>query len=608
MTTAQALLTVKAHRGDCKTLLAYSLPNDRTARLAGFTIICQPPGVAPYYLYNTLQFEHPERHAQVADEPAYSSVNAPLHKFRWVHVPASFHGTLTPITGIYKYTVVPRYFDEQGHMKTMDSTLGTSVEVEVGPFSKNRVKLGFTRGYTQSQAFAHRFGLKAKIQPFRRELLFDTSQQAGTTPKGDPYTYAEAYDWLGYTARQRIFEFLDEVIADRKQYLAVFAYDLNEPDICKRLLQLAGQGRVRIILDNAGLHHSAATPKMEDRFEQAFSAGCIAPAQIKRGRFSSFAHDKVFISFNQQQALKVLTGSSNFSVTGLYINSNHVLVFEDGGVAQQYGEIFEAVWAGDVNRNAYLATPFATLKYEAPAGALPGTCISFAPHTPGVAKRILQEVVTRVEQEGTRAGGQASVLFAVMDLGAGASPVYDALMALNANKDVISYGVSDNKDHIALYEPGKPTGVLVTGKPGATLLPRPFDQVPNVVGIGHQIHHKFVVCGFNTPDAVVYCGSSNLVTSGEEKNGDNLLTIRDEEVATVFAIEALSLVDHFQFMDRMAKKSPTDPLLEKLPTDKQKAAAGAGWFLSTSDAWTRPYFDANDLRARDRKLFSGVAV
>ncbi|MRW89103.1 hypothetical protein GJ699_03805 [Duganella sp. FT80W] len=599
-------LTVTAHRGDCKTLLAYSLPENLAAGLAGFTIICQPEGVAPYYLYNTLQFEHPDQHAQVAIEPAYSSVNAPLHKFRWLHVPGSFHGAPTPVFGTYKYTVVPRYFDPQEHLKPLDTTLGSSVEVYVGPFTKDGLQLGFTRGYTQSQAFVHHFGSKARIQPTGRDLLYDTTQQAGTSPEGQPYTYAEAYDWLGFTARDRIFAFLDEVIADPKQYLQVFAYDLNEPDVCKRLLQLAGEGRVRIILDNAGLHHSVATPKMEDRFEQAFNAVTKGAAQIKRGHFGSFAHDKVFVSFTAEKALKVLTGSTNFSTTGLYVNSNHILVLDDSDVAQTYGDMFEAVWATDVKLAAYVKTPFSTLEYDVPTTALPPTRISFAPHAPAVAQQILQDIVTRVEEEGTRTGGNASVLFAVMDIGVGASPVYDALKTLNANPKVVSFGISDDSQHIALYEPGQPTGLLVTGKPGQTLLPPPFDQVPNVVGIGHQIHHKFVVCGFNTPEAVVYCGSSNLVSSGEEKNGDNLLTIRDTEVATVFAIEALGLVDHFQFMDRMTKKSDAAKPLDKLPANKQKAAKQVGWFLSTTDVWTKPYFKEDDFRARDRKLFSGA--
>jgi hypothetical protein len=101
-----------------------------------------------------------------------------------------------------------------------------------------------------------------------------------------------------------------------------------------------------------------------------------------------------------------------------------------------------------------------------------------------------------------------------------------------------------------LYPVGKTTGVLVTGKPVNTQLPPPFDQVRNIGGVGHQIHHKFVVCGFNGPDPVVYCGSSNLALGGEQQNGDNLLAIHDGDVATVFALEALALVDHFNTLPR----------------------------------------------------------
>jgi hypothetical protein len=73
-----------------------------------------------------------------------------------------------------------------------------------------------------------------------------------------------------------------------------------------------------------------------------------------------------------------------------------------------------------------------------------------------------------------------------------------------------------------LYEPSSEEGVLVTVKPNAVHLPPPFDMETNIC-LGHQVQHKFVVCGFNTPDAVVYCGSSKLALGGEKVNGDNLI-------------------------------------------------------------------------------------
>ncbi|HEX8110943.1 MAG TPA: hypothetical protein VF516_24590, partial [Kofleriaceae bacterium] len=196
-----------------------------------------------------------------------------------------------------------------------------------------------------------------------------------------------------------------------------------------------------------------------------------------------------------------------------------------------------------------------------------------------------------------------SVLFAVMELDRLSGPVFPALQALHADQRVFSYGISDTPRGIQLYAPGKKTGVLVTGKPVGTQLPPPFCQVPSL-GFDHQIHHKFIVCGFNGADPVVYCGSSNLADSSETQNGDNLLAIHDRSVALVFAIEALGLVDHFDFLDRCATRKPGDrAAAHTAPASKRRAAAEAGWFLSTTDQWARPYFDPRDLRCADRILF-----
>ena len=113
-------------------------------------------------------------------------------------------------------------------------------------------------------------------------------------------------------------------------HLDVFAYDLNEPDVIQLLLKLAGQGTIRIILDNAALHHSTSKPTAgrSVRTSNSLKAAKGKPA-ILRGKFGRYSHDKVFIVSKSGNAVKVMTGSTNFSVTGLYVNSNHVIVFND---------------------------------------------------------------------------------------------------------------------------------------------------------------------------------------------------------------------------------------------------------------------------------------
>jgi phosphatidylserine/phosphatidylglycerophosphate/cardiolipin synthase-like enzyme len=599
-TTKTAALTAAAYVGDGKTLLAFNLSKRRARNLAGFTIECRPHGRRPYYLQNTLRFEQPGRHAQDASEPPTSSINAPYHRFRWVHVPGSVHQGLRPFYGPYTYVVTPRYFDDHGSLLPLEPSSSVPIDVDVRPFTTSWIELGFTRGYIQSQAFVNNFGLKALIRPENDELLFDSSQPAGTNAAGTQYTYAQEYEWLGFTARQKIFDLVGEVLANQDLRLDMFAYDLNEPDLIRLLLELAEQGRIRVLLDDAALHHSASKPKPEDRFERLFRAAARAPAEIRRGHFGRYAHDKVLIVSDAAGATKVLTGSTNFSVTGLYVNSNHVLVF-NGGIGAEYAELFEAVWNGNAKLGAYLRSPLAGETFSTASATMPPVKITFAPHSQAFASEILDGIAARIERESTKGRTVGSVLFAVMAIDRGESPVYKILNAVHSDERIFSYGVSDSPDGIALYAPGRKTGVLVTGKPVRTRLPRPFSQVPNV-GAGHQIHHKFVVCGFNGSDPVVFCGSSNLALGGEELNGDNLLEIHDSGVATAFAIEALALVDHFQFLDRLARgpRSRNTPP----PGSKKDAAASAGWFLSTSDRWVEPYFDPNDLRSVDRRLFA----
>jgi phosphatidylserine/phosphatidylglycerophosphate/cardiolipin synthase-like enzyme len=600
--------SVKAYKGDAKTLLAFNLDQAGTKNLAGFTIECTPAGQPPYYLYNQLQFEAPADHAQDQKEPPNSSINAPIHKFRWIHVPGSAHQGRHPFMGKYTYTVTPRYFDAKNSLLPLDKSLSVSVDTDVVPFAKGNLRLGFARGFTQSQAFVHHFGKNALIHPRTKDLLFDTSQLSGANSQGEKYTFSEEYDWLGFTARERIFELLNEVLQDASLNLDMFAYDLNEPDLMKTVLKLAEQGRVRVILDNAPLHHDAKGSKAEDQFEKEFTKAKKGNAAIKRGKFGRYAHDKVLIVSNAQGPLRVLTGSTNFSVTGIYVNSNHVLVFDEKEVAEVYAKVFNESWNDKVKKAAFQASDLATGVFTSAAHSIPPTNITFSPHSAADAAKVLDGVVKRIAAEGAKKTN-GSVLFAVMQIDKGTSPVYQALNDIHQNASIFSFGISDSPQGICLYKPGTKTGLLVSGKPAGTVLPPPFDQVPGV-GLGHQVHHKFVVCGFNQPDAVVYCGSSNLANGGEEANGDNLLAIHDADVATVFAIEALSLVDHFHFLDNYATggkgstashKKGAKPI--KPSASPNHAAVSAGWFVSTDGRWTQPYFDPKDLKCADRILF-----
>ena len=60
--------------------------------------------------------------------------------------------------------------------------------------------------------------------------------------------------------------------------------------------------------------------------------------------FGRQQHNKVLIVRRNGQPIRVLTGSTNFSLRGLYIQANNALVFDDDSVAAKFGELFDAYW------------------------------------------------------------------------------------------------------------------------------------------------------------------------------------------------------------------------------------------------------------------------
>jgi len=304
------------------------------------------------------------------------------------------HQGLKPFMGDYTYTVTPRYFDGKASMLPLDGKLSASVTITVDSFTKGNLTLGFTRGYTQSQAFVHHFGRDAAIKPKDAKLQFDTSKVSGKNAAGETYTFAEEYEWLGFTARAQIFGLISEVVKNKGLMVDVFAYDFNEPDLTDMLLTLARQGRARIILDNAALHHSNKKPIAEDQFEKLFNKAAGKKKLMLRGKFGRYSHDKVFIvskkGAKKNTAVKVLTGSTNFSVTGLYVNSNHVLIYDDAQVAGLYAGVFEESWKDGVKKPAFVKSTWAAKAFASTAKQTPPTAITFSPHSNDMAEKVLQ--------------------------------------------------------------------------------------------------------------------------------------------------------------------------------------------------------------------------
>lgn len=553
-------LTFKAYQGDGAFLLAFSLDDNETNDLAGFAIKRTTPDGKTVMLLNRISFDSQLTSESTAKDRTWTpSDEAPFQKFWWTDFPPNAE------PGKYKYEVTAMRFGNNGIKPDQKAY----VELDYDSSTHSDFEIGFTRGYIQSQAYANRF----KNEPFApvgRGVDFDTKP------------YEDQYQWLGYHARKMIFNMLDECRRDNDVLVDVLVYDCDEPDFIRALASMGN--RVRILMDDAALHHSSAKQIREDLAEKVLlEAGC----SVRRGNFSRYAHDKVIIKrkSGQSGAVEVLTGSTNFSVTGLYVNANHVLSIKNSDVATLYGKMFDLVFNSHANTNTWKQSALSNKEFEFSLEGIPNLFVSLSPHIN--ANTSLSRVETAIKS------ANSSVLFAVMAMDEKATGnVIPALRSISSNPDIFSYGITDtdfSKDaSVRVTTPNSPPGGrLVQSNFLSKNVPQPFVKEMSV-GLAHRIHHKFVVADFNDVNPVVFCGSSNLAKGGEEQNGDNLLAIYDARVATTFAIEAIRLVDHYAFRAAMQVASKTDPLRLKNKSDVP---------------WWNRYYVAGSMKNTERKLF-----
>jgi hypothetical protein len=220
-------LAVKVYTADGAVLFAFDLDQALTPGFAGFAVQCTPPASAgqPYYLTNRLDFSSPVTNQTAAgQEPDTPSNLAPFQKFRWAFFPHEV------VEGVYTYTVTAMYFNSDGSLKSGPST---SVSAPVTAIQNGPLQIGFTRGFLSSQAYASKFGNRP-FEPMPKSIDYDT------TP------YLPQYQWLGARARQMMLGFLQECLSDPTVTVDLFAYDLDEPDMINRFVQLGS--RLRAVL------------------------------------------------------------------------------------------------------------------------------------------------------------------------------------------------------------------------------------------------------------------------------------------------------------------------------------------------------------------------
>jgi phosphatidylserine/phosphatidylglycerophosphate/cardiolipin synthase-like enzyme len=385
----------------------------------------------------------------------------------------------------------------------------------------------------------------------------------------------DALRWMGFEAREAILDLLDRAVADKKAQVRVIAYDLSEPGVVKRLEKLGK--RLRVIIDDDGPHGKPTSSETRAAKRLAKSAG---KANVKRQHMGKLQHNKTIV-VDGPTVKAAVCGSTNFTWRGFYVQANNALVLHGAKPVKRFLAAFDDYWAND-KPTGFGATGSAKLASLGMTGV--NVRAGFAPFAP--ANAMLAEIG---EEIGTRT--KSSLFYSLAFLYQTKGPIRDAIEKVTKGKNVFVYGISDRK--VGGIDLQKPDGNVAPVRPAALTkdVPLPFKAEPTGGG-GNRMHHKFVVLDFDKPTARVYLGSYNFSAAADQKNGENLLLVRDRRVAVAYTVEALRLFDHYHFRvaQQESKKAKKKLQLARPPEPGKKP-----W-------WDEHFTKARKIR--DRELFA----
>lgn len=404
--------------------------------------------------------------------------------------------------------------------------------------------------------------------------------------------------WLSRHVMEAIVAFTGRA-AGRGWGLRVAAYEFRLPAFAHELRKAHLRGAdVKILYDGNG------NPPGDDGtvFPRDENRAAVAAARIKglaRERVTRadvkqppISHHKFIVLTKDGRAVAVLTGSTNFSLGGVFGQSNVVHCVDDPAVAQAYLDCWN-----EIARNP----PHGALRdalagrHRVPDGLPPpGTGVLLSP------RRSLDALRWYAE----RAREAPRALFMTFAFGMndefkqvyreGRAPLryalLDKLIASGVRREQRAAAEAEMRALRALPQNRFAVGnLLATNR---------FDRWvrETLTGLNSHVryvHTKFMLVDPLGRDPLVVTGSANFSEASTTANDENMLVIRgDTRVADLYVGEYMRLWNHYAFREwAAAQPHPSDARFRH---------------LDTGDRWWRGYFGDTE-RSRQRRYFSGAS-
>jgi hypothetical protein len=374
----------------------------------------------------------------------------------------------------------------------------------------------------------------------------------------DPGFPARRY--LSGHARHEILTFLAD--ADRRgNEIYAALYELNDQELIEALKAFGKRGHV--LIGNGSSTKAGVADELSGAHLEVHERDLS-----RAGRSSPSVHNKFVVERNPgtEQALRVLTGSTNWTTTGLCTQLNNVLVVERPPIAKRFFDQWnDLVRAGDDMTDETTNARWTTDG---------GVSVAFAA-TPNEEEFEPVEALIRGAKDGLMflmfTPGQSPLLNALLDRSQGAVGPYVrgvvSEVRESANGTIIAHGARViRRGEEKLFR-------------DSTLLPdgAPKDNLPSwareefnrrmffPAGLNAIVHSKVIIVDPFSDDCAVVTGSHNFSDSASAKNDENLVIVRgNKSLAQAYAVHIQGVYDHYSWRAFLGEGGDPDTLFQTL--------------------------------------------
>jgi len=551
-------LSVNAIAGSHVVLLGMNVEQDKIDKLLGFAIKCKNNSSGEtYWLPGIKTFEDVLPNPKPGE--LQSSNKHPIQAFIWGDY-------FVEPDNEYIFTIHPVY----GKPTDFSLADGVSVIIKTMKTIGEKHTIFFNRGNTASQAFSRVFGdtpmneiPNEQFLPWLSRGLFEAMSAFIKQAKSAEYSLRAAVYEFNY---EPVLELFKEAIKNNVDTKIIF--DAKKDDI---------REKTTAVIKNHKLENFVIARK--------------------KGK-SYISHNKFIVLLKDGEAKEVWTGSTNFTKSGIFGQSNVGHVIRDEEIAKKYlgywDKLAEDPESIDFVKWNYNHTPFPK------DFALPKENCCSVIFSPNKTKNDDNKTIDALDWYAQLMDKAKSSVCLTAAFGI-SEQVADIF---KKDKDYLRYLLLDKDDEdVELIKRDYDNRIAVASNIRKTKYGRMLEERALLSSFVKFIHTKYLLIDPLSDDPIVITGSGNFSMNSARYNDENMVVIRgNTDVADVYLCEFMRLFNHYYF-----RQIYNSQRILKEKFSIKKYIWGKNYkkfaYLKPDNSWCTKYYIDGSIRQKERLLF-----